>query len=112
MSETIQEIRERYKTKYLIARSAADERQREADERIPGMRQVHERMDAVGLALLKAAFAPGKDGTILGINRGCVLFVCSCENSRCSGVVVRQFAVFFFCRYVFRRVCHRYGAFI
>lgn len=63
MSETIQEIRERYKTKYLIARSAADERQREADERIPGMRQVHERMDAVGLALLKAAFAPGKDGT-------------------------------------------------
>lgn len=62
MSETIQEIRERYKTKYLLARNAADERQKEVDARIPGMRQVHEQMNAVGLALMKAAFAPEKDG--------------------------------------------------
>ncbi len=62
MSETVNQIRERYKTKYLEAESAAEMRRAEVEMRVPGIREAHLRMQQTGLALLGSVF--NKDQTV------------------------------------------------
>jgi DNA replication protein DnaC len=60
--ENYKRIREEYDTKALMAERAADGRRLEAQERIPGLKELDSRLSSFGLQIMKAAMEGGNTG--------------------------------------------------